>query len=160
MPVFVPAALPHATHWGHALPPGAAASSSYCPSTLTSCAPRAAATWNASWCAPVPNATIVGEFGLSLTLNTTPANGSGPAPLNFSWALKVYSGGLPPYRAWLEIMGSVWDFNSTSFNGTVTLARPGTYDLNLLVEDSSCTQVSGLSFPIMALGRCLQSRAG
>src|SRR4029077_8807858 len=43
-----------------------------------------------------PNATI-GSYGLNLSVLSTPANGTGPGPLNFTWNASVSDGGLPPY---------------------------------------------------------------
>lgn len=107
---------------------------------------------NSSWCIPVPNGTVIAETGVSFILNSTPANGSGAAPLNFSWNLTVLGGGLPPYRSVLMVLGASWSVNSTRGVGNLTITTPGTYTVDLFVEDSTCTQVGGALFSIMAWG--------
>jgi hypothetical protein len=103
-------------------------------------------------CIPWVNGTVVGEFGVSFTFNTTPANLSGPAPLNLSWNLTVYGGGLPPYQAMVWVYGSDWGNISTEFDGNITVPTEGLYAVDAYVFDSTCTQVSSVSLPVMAWG--------
>ncbi len=116
-------------------------------------APSAAA----SFCDPYRG--VMGNEGVNFSVATTPANGSGPAPLRFSWAIHIGGGGLPPYRVLVYLFGptngvapySNWTgFNTTVGNATLSVA--GTTLVDVVVEDSSCTQESGVQIPEFAWG--------
>jgi len=130
-------------HWGHPTDLGTVrASLAHGPTPQTS-----------SPCTSWLNNTVIGEFGISFTLTTTPANLSGPAPLNVSWNLTVYGGGLPPYRAYVLVYGSGWSNLSTDLVGTISVPTEGLYAMDADVFDATCTQVGGVfGLPVMAWG--------
>lgn len=139
-----------ATHWGESpvLPSGI-------PWGGGSKVPLSAQTGaglNATGCNSTLAWTVVGAYSLNLTFNSTPSNGSDPAPLTFTWNLTVYEGGLPPYSSVTTLMGPNWTYSSDDFTGNVTILQPGTYQVNVFVSDATCTQFGELNFPIMAWG--------
>ncbi len=102
-------------------------------------------------CAPFPGVNV-GAFGLNFTFLSTPANGTGPAPLNFSWNASVSGGGLPPYRVVVFLEDENFSYLSTNLTGNVTLTGIGLYTVTAIAEDSSCTQSASVTFPLQVYG--------
>ncbi len=103
-------------------------------------------------CAPIPPGVIVGAYGLNFTFVTTPASGSGPAPLNFTWNASAGGGGLPPYHFVVFIDDAAYSYLSTNASGSVTLTSDGLYEVDAIAFDSSCTQSAFLSLPLQVYG--------
>ena len=113
---------------------------------------------NLSWCDPLPPFLDVPNLGVNFSVAISPGNGSGAGPLNLSWNITVGGGGLPPYEARVWVWQPIWqyfasnytafNFNSSQFQGNVTLTTPGAYWAYFEVGDSSCTQVSGDWVPV------------
>jgi hypothetical protein len=102
-------------------------------------------------CDPVPLGTPVLNGGVNFSVATTPANGSGPAPLDYAWSVSVGGGGLPPYftSVWIwspldPVAANLSGYLNSSTNavGNVTLTTPGLYDVLVMVTDSTCSQSS------------------
>jgi hypothetical protein len=104
------------------------------------------------FCADLPTAGVIGETGLNMSVATTPANGTGPAPLTFGWNVAVTSGGLPPYRTYVVVTSPDFYNESTNGTGNLTLGETGLYDVVVMAEDSSCTQVSFVEFGLQVWG--------
>jgi hypothetical protein len=69
-----------------------------------------------------------------------------------SWNVTVASGGLPPYNGTVWVMGSASDWLFHNLTGNLTIAQPGTYNVDVYVQDSSCTQLGLADFPVFAWG--------
>lgn len=134
-----PSAVP-ALHWGQPVPAGA-----HVPFAALNAS-------NSTGCVPIPSGVILGQFGLNFSVATLPANGSGPAPLNFSWTIHVNGGGLPPYRTLVYISNATTGFNSTVSSGTQVLATAGIWYIYVWAEDSTCTQFASSAFEVHAWG--------
>lgn len=107
---------------------------------------------NGSLCLPAPANATLANLGLNLTVASTPANGTGPAPLNFSWNITVNGGGLPPYLVDLVIYDGVSMYSSTNLTGSQDLSSPGLYSVDVMAEDSTCSQTAFVSFPLEVYG--------
>lgn len=134
-----------ATHYGHPVAAGTVPSAvgldGAHPATSDIAPP-----WN---CTPVANVSFP-AVGVNFTLTSTPANGTGPAPLNFTWNITVGSGGLPPFHPWLTFATGSQLLSRFTPTGNITLAQAGTWSVEVLVEDATCTQEGGTNFQVMA----------
>jgi hypothetical protein len=101
-------------------------------------------------CSPAGNSTIFPEIGVNFTVSTTPGNGSGPAPVNFTWNITVGGGGLPPFHAWVYAYTASVGLNSFNVTGNFTFGQAGTWEIQILVEDATCTQEGAADLTVMA----------
>ncbi len=132
-------------HYGHPVAAGSVPSTSTSPAEVPASS-DVTPPWN---CTPAGNVSFP-AVGVNFTLTSTPANGSGPAPLNFTWNISIGGGGLPPFHAWLTFAtGSAFltSFNST---GNITLLQAGIWSVQVLVEDATCSQEGATDFQLMA----------
>jgi hypothetical protein len=138
-----------AVHVGHPLSSASPAPFRTVPPAL----PGATATlpWN---CTPVNVSTYpitgVPDLGVNFTVATTPANGTGAAPLNFTWNITFGGGGLPPFHSWIYLDTASQSLSSFQPVGNLTLSEAGIWSVDVVVEDASCTQFSGAFFSLMA----------
>lgn len=105
-------------------------------------------------CQPGTGNATIGAYGLNLSVVASPANGSGPSPLNLSWNASVggISGGLPPYHYEVFVLSANFSFIDGSATGNVTLTEYGLYTVDVLAEDSTCTQSGFDSFTVQVYG--------
>lgn len=137
-PLQLPAAALPAVHWGHPVPAGAPRPNGALNST------------NSTGCVAIPSGVVLGQFGLNFSVATLPANGSGPAPLDFSWVIHVNGGGLPPYRTLVYLSNATTGYNSTLTNGSQLLDGAGVWYVYVWAEDATCTQFASAAFEVHA----------
>jgi PKD domain-containing protein len=99
---------------------------------------------NGSQCDPNWPSMPIGLSLIEATINWTGAV-SGGSPLNFSWAIAIHGGGIPPYQVVVDfqsLVGTSFDANFTTLNGSFSLMIPGMYFAVAQVVDSSCDAVA------------------
>jgi|GEM_PF-5980317 len=134
-----------AVHYGHPVGASTLSSTGGGPGSIAATG-SAAPPWN---CTP-PGTVPFPVVGLNFTLTSTPANGTGPAPLNFSWNISIGSGGLPPFHPWLTFSTGSVLLTSYNATGNITLGQAGLWSVQVLVEDATCTQEGATEFQVMA----------
>jgi hypothetical protein len=110
---------------------------------------------NSTFCADPPANATLADLGLNLTVATSPASGVGPVPMNFTWNLTVNGGGLPPYLVQLVIYDAGMTYLTTNLTGSLNLTLPGIYYVDVMAEDSSCSQTAYSSFTVDAFDPAL-----
>lgn len=103
-------------------------------------------------CDAVPANATLGSFPLNFSFQTTPSNGSGAAPLNFTWNASASGAGLPPYHFIIYIDSAAYSFLGTGAAGNVTLTQYGLYEVDAIASDSTCSESSFVSFPLEVYG--------
>ncbi|HTT25917.1 MAG TPA: PKD domain-containing protein [Thermoplasmata archaeon] len=107
-------------------------------------------TVNDTFCAAPPANATLADLGLNLTVASSPANGTGAAPMNFTWNISVNGGGLPPYLVQLAIYSAGMTYLTTNLTGALPLTVAGLYEVDVMAEDSSCSQTSYVAFTVNA----------
>ena len=107
---------------------------------------------NSTFCQPLPTGSVLADSGLNLSVATSPASGIGAAPLDFQWNISVNGGGLPPYLVQIVVYDAEVSYNSTNLTGALNLTAPGLYDVDVLAEDSTCTQTAFVTFTEQVYG--------
>lgn len=108
------------------------------PRTVPATRPAGANNWSCdpSW----PSQTPIGVQPLGAATLLF-GNLSGPTPLNLSWSISVWGGGIPPYQAYVEFepyVGGNLSWNYSGFSGSISLTTPGMYVGVVQVFDATC----------------------